>query len=375
MTQTLAVQPQHLDYYNYFVMCNYVFNAPEPVIENAYTYEENGVLYCASATQKGVYRYTYARNNPLMYTDPDGEFIQFITIPLIAGMANWTFNGFQYNLQGLGYFGIGMLSGLVSAGVGTLMASAVGTLGFISGAITAGTAGFTGGFISGAGNSWMQGNSFGQGLMGGLKTGGVSALTAGLMGGINGACEAYVRGGNIWTGAGIVSESIATEQIVGNQVTEGFGLKYSNDDAKNFSNKHYGENVKGVSNLYADGSTPEGHAYYKDGDLVYNSNNNRVKGLSVTKRFGKSDVYLFKEAFVSKQQLYLTMGHEYGHAFYNTLPFTLESNNEHTNIYRWQYEQAKLFNYNVNYYYQRYESTMKIYRYTYFPFEPRIVIF
>jgi len=75
MTQTLAVQPQNLDYYNYFVMCNYVFNAPEPVIENSYTYEENGVLYCASATQKGVYCYSYARNNPLAYTDPSGEFL------------------------------------------------------------------------------------------------------------------------------------------------------------------------------------------------------------------------------------------------------------------------------------------------------------
>jgi len=73
MTQTLAVQPQHLDYYNYFVMCNYVFNAPEPVIENTYAYEENGVLYCASATQKGVYCYTYCLNNPLKYVDPTGN--------------------------------------------------------------------------------------------------------------------------------------------------------------------------------------------------------------------------------------------------------------------------------------------------------------
>jgi len=73
MTQTLVVQPQHLDYYNYFVMCNYVFNAPEPVIESGYTYEENGVLYCASATQKGVYCYSYCLNNPLKYKDPTGN--------------------------------------------------------------------------------------------------------------------------------------------------------------------------------------------------------------------------------------------------------------------------------------------------------------
>ena len=102
MTQTLAVQPQHLDYYNYFVMCNYVFNAPEPVIENAYTYEENGVLYCASATQKGVYCYTYARNNPLMYTDPSGEFIFFFP---------------TFNWSAEGGFGIGLTFGVGIPGI------------------------------------------------------------------------------------------------------------------------------------------------------------------------------------------------------------------------------------------------------------------
>jgi len=73
MTETLAVQHQNLDYYNYFVMCNYVFNEQKPVIENVYTYEENGVLCCASATQKGVYWYTYCLNNPLKYKDPTGN--------------------------------------------------------------------------------------------------------------------------------------------------------------------------------------------------------------------------------------------------------------------------------------------------------------
>ena len=73
MPETLTVHPQILDYYNYYVMCNYVVEAHKPVIQNAYTYEENGVLYCASATQKGVYRYSYCLNNPLKYTDPSGQ--------------------------------------------------------------------------------------------------------------------------------------------------------------------------------------------------------------------------------------------------------------------------------------------------------------
>ena len=70
MTQESTFQPQIFDYYNFCVIQNYVFNEPVPVIENSYTYEENGVLYCASATEKGVYCYSYARNNPLHYVAP-----------------------------------------------------------------------------------------------------------------------------------------------------------------------------------------------------------------------------------------------------------------------------------------------------------------
>ena len=73
MTKMLTVQPQNFDYYNFCVIQNYVFNEPVPVIENSYTYEENGVLYCASATEKGVYCYSYARNCPLKYIDPTGQ--------------------------------------------------------------------------------------------------------------------------------------------------------------------------------------------------------------------------------------------------------------------------------------------------------------
>ena len=52
MTETLTVHPQILNYYNYNVMCNYVFEELESVIQNGYMYEEKRVLYCASATQK-----------------------------------------------------------------------------------------------------------------------------------------------------------------------------------------------------------------------------------------------------------------------------------------------------------------------------------
>ena len=57
-------------------MCNYRFEESKPVIQTSYTYEENGVLYCTSATQKGVYWYVYALNNPLKYVDPSGQWYE-----------------------------------------------------------------------------------------------------------------------------------------------------------------------------------------------------------------------------------------------------------------------------------------------------------
>jgi hypothetical protein len=72
MTGMLGVNLQIFDYYS--VIENFVFNEQKPVIENAYTYEENGLLYCASATEKGFYCYSYCLNNPLSYVDPTGQF-------------------------------------------------------------------------------------------------------------------------------------------------------------------------------------------------------------------------------------------------------------------------------------------------------------
>jgi RHS repeat-associated protein len=360
------------EHYPQFKIINMNGRIYDPVIARFFSPDK----YVANSSfTQDFNRYTYARNNPLMYTDPDGEFVQFIYGAIIGGLTNWAFNGFQFNLKGLAYFGIGAAAGAATAGVSTLMSGAVGTLGFASGAITAGTAGFTAGFISGAGNSWVQRNSFGQGLLNGLKAGGISTLTAGIMGGINGACEAYVNGGGIWTGRGAIFESIAPDQIIGNQITEGVGMEYSNSYAKEFSDTWFGTDVKGVRNLYADGSIPQDYGYYSDGDLVYNLNARQVRGLTVYQGWAKSDVYLFKQAFISKPQLLLTMGHEYGHAFFNTLPFALDSQNQHSIINTWEYQQASLLKYNVNYYEYLYDRAIRVYGYTYFPFEPRHIKF
>ncbi|MDR0206080.1 MAG: hypothetical protein LBI45_02325 [Bacteroidales bacterium] len=73
MIEPTALNLQVFDYYSYNVMRNFVFAEQKPVIQSTYTYEENGVYYCASGTEKGVYRYSYCLNNPLKYVDPTGQ--------------------------------------------------------------------------------------------------------------------------------------------------------------------------------------------------------------------------------------------------------------------------------------------------------------
>lgn len=153
-------------------------------------------------------RYAYCMNNPLKYTDPDGEYWHLVIGALIGGTANVlaNLNHIESFGQGLGYFGIGALAGGLSAGVGAGVSSLIGAgtfgAGFV-GSATAGTAvssftsgavigasyGFTHDFITGTGNSWMTGHTLGKGITDGLLSGmagmGRSALFGGVIGGIN----------------------------------------------------------------------------------------------------------------------------------------------------------------------------------------------
>ena len=67
-------------------------------------------------------------------------------------------------------------------------------------------------------------------------------------------------------------------------------------------------------------------------------------------------MYLYRAAFTAKEELFLTMGHEYLHAGFNALGYSgsLWYNRHHVGIYKWEYRQAVAWNYKVDFYESRY---------------------
>ena len=79
-------------------------------------------------------------------------------------------------------------------------AAGVSSTGFIAGAATGAASGFSSSFVTGSGNAWLSGSNFGNGLLEGLKSGGISAIAGGITGGVSGGIDALGKGTNFWTG-------------------------------------------------------------------------------------------------------------------------------------------------------------------------------
>lgn len=78
-------------------------------------------------------------------------------------------------------------------------------------------------------------------------------------------------------------------------------------------------------------------------DSALNGDNQILFGATVHGEFGKgSEVYLFKAAFTSKEQLYLTMGHEYLHVAFRHSGIITDFSKwkSHAVIYDWAFRQS-----------------------------------
>lgn len=74
------------------------------------------------------------------------------------------------------------------------------TTSFISGATIGGMSSFSSSFISGAGNAWMGGDNFGEGLWNGFQKGVVSGIKGAAIGGLLGGLDATGDNRTFWKG-------------------------------------------------------------------------------------------------------------------------------------------------------------------------------
>ncbi|MCE7043814.1 RHS repeat-associated core domain-containing protein [Dyadobacter sp. CY312] len=155
-------------------------------------------------------RYTYARNNPLIYTDPDGN-MPWITMA-IGAVIGGIVNGVAYDMQGKGFFD-GFWRGAIAGAIGGLTGYYAPVAGAIPGSLYgAGTGAVTGGV-----GAALNGNNVWKGMAWGAAFGGVS-------GGIVGYINGNKLGINPWTGTGVASHALRLDQSTGN------GQKWNSTD-------------------------------------------------------------------------------------------------------------------------------------------------
>jgi len=249
------------EHYPYFKIINMNGRLYDPVIGRFFSPDK----YVANSTFTQDYnRYTYARNNPLMYTDPSGELPWLV--PMIAGFAinaisytasvaasdggfqNWDWGQFAFASLS------GVATGALGAGVGAVLSSA-GVGGFFNGFISGTVTGAANGLMNGINMKWTTGNSKDF-----WRSFGIGVGTGALFGGFMSGFDAMRDGKSFWHGGYRLKDKLAM-MVAQNRAALDAAAGVAD------ANVHLGtrDNVR----QYGDGHTYEwGNIFNSDGDLV-----------------------------------------------------------------------------------------------------------
>ena len=283
-------------------------------------------------------RYAYCLNNPLKYTDPDGEFWNLIIGAAIGGIANLATNWGKIDTfgEGLAYFGIGAAAGALGAATGGAAAGAIKFGGFVSGAISGAVGGASSGMITGSGNAWMQGANFGQGLKAGAIAAGIGAGTGAVFGGLSRGIMDYRKGFDFWDGSKVINHEIGDVPISELYPNENLDLESYNQytDAADARFRYRTKSVFGVEQGEGDlgidlitTKTNKGYTLMTDGTYATAEGRGSL-GYTYQTTAGYTEVHVSPYAAFHKSIAIFkaTVGHELTHAYHYSIGLTVAPN-------------------------------------------------
>ena len=126
-------------------------------------------------------RYTYCRNNPLIYIDPSGYGWAEV-IGAVVGAVVGAYAAEQAGGEGWKGAIVGAVAGYTGAYVGTSVYTVLGGSGWFASIVGGAAGGATAGVVSGAGNALMYGGNVWQGVYQGAMYGALSGAVFGAIG-------------------------------------------------------------------------------------------------------------------------------------------------------------------------------------------------
>ncbi|NEN25325.1 hypothetical protein G3O08_17650, partial [Cryomorpha ignava] len=273
-------------------------------------------------------------NNPVMYVDPDGEFIIGALIgAAISGTVGYI-SGKNAGLTGsnlleytLGSAVIGGFSGGVGTSVGAGVSASLSIGGFAGGAIAGAAGGAAGGFVGGFLGTTFNNSTFGtnhNALNGGLKGAAIGGLAGGIGGGLTRGITDMRNGYSFWDG------STVDEVIIQGGNPEALAARYNSSSIADINDEYLKIRIQddyritegdfGIKNITT--KTGRGYGLDQSGTYVDLKSGNSVGGYVRRFSTGTSNLHVSPKYTTAANVSFRSVaGHELIHAYHHyTIP-------------------------------------------------------